>query len=245
MPSGIRVSELLACALGSTSYEEGLRLQDSLVARRAAGEIGDAVLFPDHPPVLTVGRNPSAGNLRVDRATLERLGVRVFEVSRGGDVTWHGPGQLVGYVICDLASRGRDLHRFLRDLEEALIRAVAAFGVRAERRPGRTGAWVEGRKLASIGVAVRRWVSYHGFALNVRPDLGHFDLINPCGFTDIQMTSLERLLGPGGPGLAEAREQTAAALAKVLGYQAVRWVARRELVEGVHAPAELAAAGGA
>lgn len=214
---------------GFTPYEEGLRLQEELVALRAAGVLGDGVLFPDHPPVLTVGRRPSPGSVRADPGTLARAGIRLYEVPRGGDVTWHGPGQLVGYVICDLGVRGRDLRRFLRDLEEALLRVTAAFGVTAQRSPGRTGIWVGERKLASIGVAVRRWVSYHGFALNVAADLRYFDLIHPCGLRGIQMASLHELLGARGPSLAEARSQAAAHLAQVLGYPAARWVSRADL----------------
>jgi lipoate-protein ligase B len=226
------VSELWACHLGPLPYAEAPGLQDALVARRAAHELPDLVLFPDHPPVLTVGRSPSEGGVRADPATLRRLGLQLFEVPRGGDVTWHGPGQLVGYVICDLTARGRDLHRFLRDLEEALIRTASGLGIEAGRRPGRTGIWVGERKLASIGVAVRRWVSYHGFALNVCPDLGWFDLIHPCGLRDIQMTSVRALLGPRAPGLEDVRRRSASALAAVRGYDGVRWVGREELLAG-------------
>ncbi len=223
-------NELVACHMGPTSYEEGLVLQDRMAAWRADGLVGDCVLFPDHPPVLTVGRSPSPGSLRADAQTLARLGIRVFEVPRGGDITWHGPGQLVGYVICDLTRRGRDLHRFLRELEEALIGAVAAFGIEAVRSPGRTGIWVGERKLGSIGVAVRRWVSFHGFALNVSSDLSFFDLIHPCGLQGIQMTSLERLLGASAPALAGVRTRAAQALARVLGQGRVRWVERETMV---------------
>ncbi len=218
------MSTLIASHLGPTAYADGLRIQDRLVARRAAGEVEDCLLFPDHPPVLTVGRNPSEGNVRADAATLAALGIEVFEVPRGGDVTWHGPGQLVGYAVCDLTRRGRDLHRFLRDMEEVLIRTAARFGVEARRWPGRTGIWVQERKLGSVGVAVRRWTTFHGFALNVAPDLRYFQLIHPCGLQDIQMTSLERLLGPRAPTLADARAAAATELARVLGHDEVRWV---------------------
>src|SRR5262245_3297446 len=158
------MSTLTALAPGATSYRRGLALQAALVDARAAGRIGDWVLFPDHPPVLTVGRSPSEGNLRVDRETLARRGIELFEVSRGGDVTWHGPGQLVGYAIVDLTARGRDLHRYLRGLEQVLIDALADFGIEGRRVEGRTGVWLGGKddpeKIASIGVAVRRWVTY-------------------------------------------------------------------------------------
>ena len=128
--------------LGATPYREGLALQEALVRARALGETGDWLLYPDHPPVLTVGRNPSEGNLRVDAAALARQGIEVFEVARGGDVTWHGPGQLVGYLVCDLDRRGRDLHKFLRDIEQGLIEALATMGIESGRSPGRTGVWV-------------------------------------------------------------------------------------------------------
>jgi lipoate-protein ligase B len=214
----LRLNPLSVRHLGPTPYRDGLALQESLVAERAAGRTGDWLLYPDHPPVLTVGRHPSEGSLRADPEMLARRGVEVFEVARGGDITWHGPGQLVGYLIADLTPRGRDLHRFLRELEQSLIDALARFGVAGERSAGRTGVWVEGRKIASIGVAVRRWVSYHGFALNVAPDMGFFDLIHPCGLKGIEMTSLERLLGPGSPGLAETRRVVTDELTGVFGY---------------------------
>jgi len=220
--------QLTACALGATGYREGLALQEALVEARAEGRTGDWLLFPDHPPVLTVGRSPSADGLRATRDQLERLGIELFEVSRGGDITWHGPGQLVAYPICDLTAQGRDLHRFLRGLEESVIRVLETFSVRGERVPGRTGVWVSGAKIASIGIAVRRWVSYHGVALNVRPDLGFFDLINPCGLSGIEMTSLSAILGAESPELAEVRVRIAEKLAETLGYGELRWAEAAE-----------------
>lgn len=217
------MTTLNVCHLGPTAYREGLALQERLVQARAAGTTGDWLLYPDHPPVLTVGRSGSEESLKVDRATLERKGIEVFEVARGGDFTWHGPGQLVGYVLCDLTTRDRDLHRFLRDLEQTLIAALATWGLTGETVAGRTGVWVGGAKIASLGVAVRRWVSYHGLALNVAPDLSAFDVIHPCGLRGIQMTSLAERLGPGAPSLAEARTSVAAHLARQLGHQEWRW----------------------
>jgi len=209
--------------LGPTPYRDGLALQEGLVRARAAGETGDWLLYPDHPPVLTVGRGATADNVLADADTLRRLGVERFEVARGGDVTWHWPGQLVGYLVCDLDGRGRDLHRFLRGIEEALIQALAVWGIGAERSSGRTGVWVEGEKIASIGIAVRKWVSYHGFALNVAPDLRFFDLINPCGLRGIHMTSLAERLSGNAPSLAEAREVVAGACAKALNHPGWTW----------------------
>lgn len=212
---------LTTCALGATPYREGLALQDALVRARAAGETGDWLLYPDHPPVLTVGRNPSDGNVRADAATLESLGVEVFEVPRGGDVTWHGPGQLVGYPVVALDRVNRDLHRWLRTLEEALIRSLARHGIVSERSPGRTGVWVGERKIASLGVAVRRWVGYHGFALNVRTDLSGFSLIHPCGLKGVRMTSMAAELGASAPSLETVRETVTQELAHLLEYERV------------------------
>ena len=215
---------LNACHLGPTSYRDGLAIQEALVQARAAGHTGDWLLFPDHPPVLTVGRSPSPGSVIADPETLRQMGIELFEVARGGDVTWHGPGQLVGYLICDLNERGRDLHRFLREIEDGLMQTLAGWGIASERSPGRTGVWSEGEKIASIGIAVRRWVSYHGFALNIAPDLRFFDLIHPCGLRGIHMTSVARRLGERAPSLDGAREAAAGAFAAVLGYPGWSWV---------------------
>jgi len=165
-----------------------------------------------------VGRGGSEASLRVSRAALAARGIEVIEVTRGGDVTWHGPGQLVGYPIVDLSRCGRDLHAFLRVLETALIEALGTWGLAAERVAGRTGVWIGPEKIASLGLAVRSWISYHGFALNVDPDLGCFDLIHPCGLRGVRMTSLAARLGPGAPSLAAARGVVAAMLARHLGY---------------------------
>jgi len=208
---------LNVCALGPTPYREGLAIQDALVRARAAGETGDWLLYPDHPPVLTVGRAGGEGGVIADAGTLERLGIELFEVPRGGDVTWHGPGQLVGYPIVALDRVDRDLHRWLRTLEEALIRALGRWGLPAQRSPGRTGVWCRECKIASIGVAVRRWVGYHGFALNVAPDLSWFSLIHPCGLRGVRMTSIAEQLGPRAPSLPEVREAVTAELAQLLG----------------------------
>ncbi len=187
---------------GLTPYADALALQHRLVDARRAGAIDDTLILLEHPPVLTIGRAGGDDNVTAQPELLKRMGVDVVHVERGGNVTYHGPGQVVGYLIADLATdaRARDLHRFLRDMEEMLIRAVAQFGVSAERASGKTGIWVGREKLASIGVAVRRWVTFHGFALNVRTDLGHFNLIVPCGLQNVRMCSLESLAGTGDPG---------------------------------------------
>ena len=216
------MNTLNVSALGAVRYRDGLALMDALVAARAAEQTGDWLLFPDHEPVLTVGRNPSEGNVLADAAELASAGVEVVEVPRGGDVTWHGPGQLVGYPIVQLDRVGRDLHRWLRTLEAALIAALARHGLEGRRIPGRTGVWLSEReKLASIGVAVRRWVGYHGFAHNVANRLDHFGLIHPCGFHDIRMTSVAEALGERAPSVAEMRSDVTAELVARLGYDAV------------------------
>ena len=232
---------LSACHLGSTPYAEALGLQEALVGAVADRRTGDWLLFPDHPPVLTVGRGAAPGGLIVDRATLAQRGIEVFEVARGGDITWHGPGQLVGYAICDL-TRDRDLHRFLRGLESALIDVLAGYGIEGVRVQGRTGVWVGERKIASLGIAVRRWVSYHGFALNVAPDLRFFELIHPCGLRGVRMTSVADLLGAGAPALAEVRKRAAHAVARRLERGDVRWVGREAATQAAREAATAVAA---
>ncbi|MEM8885942.1 MAG: lipoyl(octanoyl) transferase LipB [Planctomycetota bacterium] len=177
------------CDLGVLGYEEGLAAQQEFVTRRAAGEIGDTLLLCEHPAVYTLGTNSDEANV------LAAGPIPVVRTDRGGEVTYHGPGQQVGYAICDLNARGRDLHRHMRDLEELMIRVLAPLGLRGERIEGRTGVWVDGRKIGAIGVRVRRWISSHGFALNVDCDLAHFDGIIPCGIRDASVTSIERELG--------------------------------------------------
>jgi len=223
-------SRLTVRQLGLVPYRDGIALQEEHVRARAAGEIADTLLLLEHPPVLTAGRGTADGSVIADAATLERLGLEVVPVSRGGDVTWHGPGQLVGYPICDLGAQGHDLHRFLRGIEQGLIDSLKRFGITSHRIEGRTGVWVvapEGRareslKIASIGIAVRRWVSYHGFALNVAPDLGDFELIHPCGYPDVRMTSMQRMLGDGCPSWARVQAVVADEMGHALGYDGVR-----------------------
>jgi lipoyl(octanoyl) transferase len=187
--------------LGVISYAEGLEIQKRLVEQRKAGEIRDQLLLLEHPPVITLGvktRN-NRSNIVATDDTLEAEGVEVFETGRGGDVTYHGPGQLVGYPILDLKPDRCDVHRDVRDIEAVMIRAAAAFGVEAGRLPGLTGAWVGDEKLAAIGVRIAKWVTSHGFAFNVNTALHHFDLIVPCGITGKGVTSLEKLLGRAVP----------------------------------------------
>ena len=187
------VSRLLVCPLGTLGYQESLELQREAARARIAGTLPhDLLLLVEHPPVITMGRSSKKNHLVAPPALLAARGVEQLEVDRGGDVTFHGPGQLVGYPIFDLKRHRQDLHWYLRQVEESLIRAVAPFGVVGGRNPGYTGVWVNDRKLASIGVHARDWVTWHGFALNVRTDLSWFDLIVPCGIAGVTMTSLER-----------------------------------------------------
>jgi lipoyl(octanoyl) transferase len=172
--------------LGTVDYESALALQDALVAARRDDLIGDTLLLLEHPHVFTLGRGADA------RYLLEaRPGVPVFRVSRGGQVTYHGPGQLVGYPILKLEGRDRDIHLYLRRLEQTMIDALAKLGISAARRAGLTGVWVSERKIGSIGVGLRRWITLHGFALNVRTDLEYFGAIVPCGIAGVEMTSVK------------------------------------------------------
>jgi lipoate-protein ligase B len=185
--------ELLVCDLGRRAYGEVLELQRGVARARISGAIDqDELILVEHPPVVTLGRASKADHLLASPALLAARGVALFEVERGGDVTFHGPGQLVGYPIFSLKRHRQDLHWYLRQVEEALIRGVAPFGIVGERNVGYTGVWTQGRKLASIGVHARDWVTWHGFALNVTTDLSYFDLMVPCGIAEVVMTSIER-----------------------------------------------------
>ena len=202
--------------LGRRPYGEVLELQRELRRQRIAGDLTqDVLLLVEHDPVVTLGRGTRPASLPLPAAELERRGIEVVEVERGGDVTYHGPGQLVGYPILDLTGHREDLHWYLRQLESALILALGRLGIPAERNPGLTGVWTRGRKIASIGVHVRQWVTLHGFALNVTTDLDRFGLIVPCGIRDVVMTSVARELGRADDGLgAEARRAVVASFAR-------------------------------
>lgn len=182
---------------GRTHYVEAWKRQDQLVAKRLTGEICDTLVLTEHDPVFTIGLHQDAArHLIWNETQLTDKGVEVVKTNRGGDITYHGPGQIVGYPIVNLTAR-QDLHAYLRFLEQVLIESVAHFGIQATRREGKTGIWIESRKIAAIGVAVKRWVSYHGFALNVNTHLHYFEGIVPCGIaaTDGTVTSLACELG--------------------------------------------------
>ena len=234
---------LLVSRLGLVPYLEALELQRRVAQARIAGEIADDVLLlVEHPPVVTLGRLAKRGHLVASPEHLARYGIQVHEVERGGDVTYHGPGQLVGYPIVDLKRHRQDLHWYLRQVEEALIRALATLGAHAGRSAGRTGVWtgdaseggfVPRRKIASIGVHARDWVTWHGFALNVTNDLSAFALIVPCGIAGVEMTSVARELGAAS--ISEVETAVAASFADVFALDALT-VGREALAVAVQAP---------
>jgi lipoyl(octanoyl) transferase len=217
---------LYVVRLGRRPYAEVLELQRAVARARIAGEVPqDVLLLVEHPPVVTLGRSAKGAHLVASAELLAARGVELFEVERGGDVTFHGPGQLVGYPIVDLKRHKQDLHWYLRQVEEALIRALARHGVAGWRSAGYTGVWVGDepgvvggtRKIASIGVHARDWVTWHGFALNVATELAYFDLIVPCGIPGVTMTSLARELGAGAPSLDVVAADAAAAFGALFG----------------------------
>jgi lipoyl(octanoyl) transferase len=202
--------------LGVVAYGEALELQKQLVEQRRAGEISDQLLLLQHPPVITLGvrtRNART-NVLASPEALASAGVELFETGRGGDVTYHGPGQLVGYPIISLKPDRCDVHRYVRDIEEVMVRTAAAFGVNAHRIAGLTGIWVGDEKLGAIGVRIAKWITSHGFALNVATDLTGFGLIVPCGIADKGVTSLEKLLG-WSLSMSDVEDAAAAAFADV------------------------------
>jgi len=207
---------LLVVHLGHLAFSEALELQRAVSAARISGAVPDDVLLlVEHPPVVTLGRSTKGENLQIPDALLATRGVERFEIERGGDATFHGPGQLVGYPIIDLKQHTQDLHWYLRQVEAALIVALAGVGLTAGRVAKYTGVWIEDRKIASIGVHARDWVTRHGFALNVHTDLSYFDLFVPCGIADVVMTSMARELGDRAPSLERMASLTAEAFGAV------------------------------
>ena len=197
-------------------YRTALAQQYALAERRGRGEVSDTLLLLEHPPTITLGRGSRESDLLADEAELQARGITVERVDRGGEVSYHGPGQLVGYPILDLRGHGQDLHRYLRDIEEVLIRTLAVWGLEGERVPGRTGVWVGDCKIAAIGLKVSRWVSLHGWALNITTDLTPFrrDIV-PCGIRDRDVTSLAELLPGRTPERGEVERALLAAFSGV------------------------------
>jgi lipoyl(octanoyl) transferase len=210
--------------LGRLDYARAFELQRALVDRRKRGEIPDQLLFVEHPHVITLGRNGHLENLLASDEVLARTGISFHHTDRGGDVTYHGPGQVVGYPVMDLREWKRDVVAYVRGMEQAIIEALAEFGIESERSPGATGVWTGGAKIAAIGVHISRWVTSHGFALNVTTDLSYFRYIVPCGLTR-PVTSMEAL------GRAASREQVIAALERAFGR-----VFEREMVASRETP---------
>jgi lipoyl(octanoyl) transferase len=200
--------------LGRIRYADGLALQEGLVRQRQAGAIPDTLLLLEHEPVFTLGRNARRDNVLLPEEALRARGFDVFETGRGGDVTYHGPGQVVGYPILDLSPDRRDVHRYVRELEEVMIRTCADYGIQAGRVAGLTGCWVGDAKVGAIGVRISRWVTSHGFALNVATDLQAFTLIVPCGIKERGVTSLSILLGRDVP-LPEVMDRLETHMAEV------------------------------
>ncbi|MGI8435790.1 MAG: lipoyl(octanoyl) transferase LipB [Chthoniobacterales bacterium] len=206
-------STLEAKWLGRLGYGEALALQEEIVARKRADDsLGDELLLLEHEPVYTIGRTPDQSSLR----GAAHLPHPLFPINRGGQATYHGPGQLVGYPIIDLRPRGKDLHRYLRWIETVLVELLSSYEIDATTRPGLTGVWVEDRKIASIGVGVRHWITMHGFALNVSGDLSPFDQIVPCGIANVAMTSIEKESGSAAT-VEEVGERAASLFSGALG----------------------------
>ena len=227
--------QLLVADLGLQPYADALAFQREVARARIAGDVEeDVLLLVEHPPVVTLGRSAKSAHVLASPAYLRQQGVDVYEVERGGDVTFHGPGQLVGYPIIDLKQHRRDLHWYLRQVEQILIDAMATYGLRCDRNAPYTGVWIDDRKLASIGVHARDWVTWHGFALNVATDLRYFELIVPCGIQAVRMTSLHAERPHERPSLGEVGERVAAAAAQLLDL-APRVVTSAELASTVHA----------
>ena len=193
--TSIAKGEARVLDLGLVDYLSALDFQINLRDRRIAGEIPDTIILLEHPPVITLGRSGNMENVLVSESELSNRGIQLFHTNRGGDVTYHGPGQIVGYPILDLTRHGTDLRKHVGKLEEVLIQALDTLAVKSNRREKDTGVWVGENKIASIGIHVKRWVTMHGFALNVAPDMEHLSLIHHCGIKDAPMTSVEGILG--------------------------------------------------
>lgn len=191
--------------LGVVEYGAAYQLQKEIHRQRVEGEVGDTLLLLEHPPTITLGKAGKLENVLVPSETLEQMGISLYFVDRGGDVTYHGPGQLVGYPILDLSSRSADLKRYVRGLEEVLIRTLEDFSVKAVRDSQHVGVWIGQKKIAAIGLRIHHWVTMHGFALNVNPCMEHFSLINGCGFKDRKAVSMREILG-FSPAMEEVEE---------------------------------------
>ncbi len=212
--------ELTVINWGQLAYAPALVRQEEAVRQRVEGKIGDTLFLVEHPPVITFGRGGKSEHLLASKEELARRGVEVFNITRGGDITFHGPGQLVAYLIADLTQRERDLHRFLRELEEAVIDFLAKYHLKSKRISGKTGVWVGGKKICAMGVAVRNWITFHGLALNISTSPDWFSLIVPCGLSD-PVTNLEIELKEK-IDFEKAKERLADSIATVFGYDLIK-----------------------
>jgi lipoate-protein ligase B len=185
--------------LGLVEYSEAYKLQRTLHRQRVEEKIPDVLLLLEHPPTITIGKSGTLNNVLTSKERLVQHGISLFFIDRGGDATYHGPGQIVGYPIVNLGQRGKDLHRYVNDLEEVMLRTLRDFSIKGDRDKHHPGIWVNGEEIAAIGLSVRKWVSMHGFALNINIDLDHFSFINPCGFSNRKATSMSKILGVNVP----------------------------------------------
>ena len=228
-----KISDRILTVVGPKmeAYEAALELQQKLLRQcLESGRRDNFLIMLEHPPVITLGRSGTVADVLADRSTLQERGVAVAQTNRGGQVTFHGPGQLVIYPVVDLKACDCDLHRYLRGLERWLIHLLGSYGIEAGVNPPHTGVWTGGSKIASIGIAVRRWVAYHGIALNVSTDLSFFDLIVPCGLSGVRMTSMEELLGDA-PALDEVAHRAGRVFCEEFGFDRTACVPDRESVE--------------
>ncbi|MCX5779305.1 MAG: lipoyl(octanoyl) transferase LipB [Firmicutes bacterium] len=227
-------ARVLCLELGTEEYEQVFELQKQLNQARRNGTIPDIVIFLEHHPCFTIGRNGGWDHILVSHEFLEAQGIRVYETDRGGDVTYHGPGQLVCYPILDLNGFGRDVHLYARRLEETLIRTLRSFGITSGRRKEYPGVWVEAAKIAAEGIGVQHWVTMHGVSLNISPDLNHFSLIIPCGISALGVTSMEKILAKK-VDLALVRQEMRRQMSDVFGlvWEDVTLENLEEMLEGV------------
>lgn len=217
------------CDLGTVGYAECTEFQKRLVELRLEGRIEDTLLLLEHNPVITIGTSGGRENLLAEDGRLKAAGIELFNTNRGGNITYHGPGQIVGYPIFNLKDHGRDAHLFLRNLEQVVIDFLASQGITGERVPGLTGVWVGEDKICSMGIAVRRWVSWHGLALNIHPNFEHWALIHPCGLVGRHVTSVDRLTGRT-MNMSDVKRLMAEKAGGVFGIEPVP-ISREELFE--------------
>lgn len=222
------MKQLLVVDLGRTKYAEAWELQKRIFSARLEQRIGDVLLFTEHDPVFTLGKGADENHLLADESELSEKKIDMFRIDRGGDVTFHGPGQIVGYLIFDLNQHYNDIHRYLREIEEVIIRSLGEYGIDAGREKEFTGVWVKNEKIAALGVKVSKWITMHGFALNVNTDLSFYDRIIPCGIFHKGVTSLQQILNRDVE-FAEVHEKLKRHLATLFSFE-VKQISRKELL---------------